>query len=80
MNHFTSKILSFVFIGFSDLWEGQPFKGLLLLLILFVFILRFIYWNGALMLPMPQSSPTLLRWIFWGGLLVLFYVVGTQKG
>jgi len=79
MNHFTSKILSFVFIGFSDLWEGQPFKGLLLLLILFVFILRFIYWNGALMLPMPQSSPTLLRWIFWGGLLVLFYVFSLRR-
>jgi tetratricopeptide (TPR) repeat protein len=78
-NHFVSRFLSFVFVGFSDLWSGQPFKGLLLLFIFFVFILRFIYWNGAMTLFLPQSSPVFLRWIFWGGLFILFYVLSFRR-
>jgi hypothetical protein len=78
-NHFVSRFLSFVFVGFSDLWSGQPFKGLLLLFIFFVFILRFVYWNGAMTLFLPPSSPVFLRWIFWGGLFILFYVLSFRR-
>ena len=78
-DHFTSQMLSFVFVGFSDLWRGQPFKGLLFLLIFFVSILGLVYWNEAMILTLPQSSPALSRWIFWGGLLVLFYVLSLRR-
>jgi tetratricopeptide (TPR) repeat protein len=78
-NHFVSKFLSFFFVGFSDLWRGQPFKGLLLLFLFFIFILKFIYWNGAMTLILPQSPPVLLKWIFWGGLFILLYGLSLRK-
>jgi len=78
-NHFVSKFLSFFFVGFSDLWGGHPFKGLLLLLLFFIFILKFVYWNGAMTLILPQSPPVLLRWIFWGGLFILLYGLSLRQ-
>ena len=78
-NHFVSKFLSFFFVGFSDLWGGHLFKGLLLLLLFFVFILKFVYWNGAMTLILPQSPPVLLRWIFWGGLFILLYGLSLRQ-
>jgi tetratricopeptide (TPR) repeat protein len=78
-DYFVSRVPSFFFIGFSDLWRGEPFKGLLLLTLFFIFVLRFVYWNGLLTLFLPQSSPTLLRWLFWGGLVIVFYVVSVRR-
>jgi tetratricopeptide (TPR) repeat protein len=78
-NHFVSKFLSFFFVGFSDLWRGHPFKGLLFLLLFFIFILKFVYWNGAMTLILPQSPPVLLRWIFWGGLFILLYGLSLRQ-
>lgn len=78
-DHFVSKFLSFFFVGFSDLWGRHPFKGLLLLLLFFVFILKFVYWNGAMTLIFPQSPPVLLRWIFWGGLFILLYGLSLRQ-
>jgi tetratricopeptide (TPR) repeat protein len=78
-NHFLSKFLSFFFVGFSDLWGGHPFKGLLLLFLFFIFILKFIYWNGVMTLILPQSPPVLLRWIFWGGLFILLYGLSLRQ-
>ncbi len=78
-NHFISKFLSFFFVGFSDLWGGRSFKGLLLLFLFFIFVLKFIYWNGAMTLILPQSPPVLLRWIFWGGLFILLYGLSLRQ-
>ena len=55
-NHFIGRFLSFFFVGFGDLWRGHPFKGLLLLFLFFIFILRFVYWNGVILLPSTQPS------------------------
>jgi tetratricopeptide (TPR) repeat protein len=78
-NRFISKFLSFFFVGFSDLWRGQSFRGLLLLFLFFIFVLRFIYWNGPMTLIFPESPPAPLRWIFWGGLFGLFYVLNLRQ-
>ncbi len=78
-NHFVSRFLSFFFVGFSDVWRGQSFKGLLSLFLFFIFIFRFVYWNGALTLLFPQSPPIFLRGIFWGGLFILFYILSIRR-
>lgn len=75
----TGKILSFVLIGFGDLWRGESFKGLLLLSLFFVFILRFVFWNGIL----PDSSFRTFspRWdlFVWGGFFLLFYFLSIRR-
>jgi hypothetical protein len=78
-NHFVSRFLSFFFVGFSDVWRGQSFKGVLSLFLFFIFIFRFVYWNGALTLLFPQSPPIFLRGIFWGGLFILFYILSIRR-
>jgi tetratricopeptide (TPR) repeat protein len=74
-NHLISRFLSFFFVGFGYLWREQAFKGLLFLFIFFIFILRFIYWNGVMPSPSPQLYSTLWRWISWGGLFIIFYLL-----
>jgi tetratricopeptide (TPR) repeat protein len=78
-NNFISKFLSFFFVGFGDLWKEHSLKGLFFLFIFFIFILRFIYWNGVMTLFNTQSSMTFWRWIFWGGLLVVFYYFSLRR-
>ena len=78
-DHFVTQFLSLVFVGFSDLWRGRSFKGILLLFIFFLFVLRFIYWNGVINLSIPQSPTVVLRWIFWGGLFILFYILSLRR-
>jgi len=74
-NHLISRFLSFFFVGFGYLWREQVFKGLLLLFIFFIFILKFIYWNGVMPSPLPQPYSNLWRWISWGGLFIIFYLL-----
>jgi hypothetical protein len=48
---------------------------LLFLFVFFVFVLRFIYWNGIL--P-PRSTPTsqgIWSLLLWGGCFVIFYLL-----
>jgi hypothetical protein len=73
-NHLISGFLSFFLVGFGYLWREQIFKGLFLLSIFFVFVLKFVYWGGAIPSPFPQLPFSLWRWIFWGGLFLVFYV------
>lgn len=67
--------LSYLFTGFGYLWRGQSLKGLLLLFLFFIFILRFLFWSG--LIPdtrlQPQSSPLLAA--LWGGLFLVFYLL-----
>ena len=78
-NQFVSKFLSVFLAGFGDLWQGYPFKGLLLLLIFFLFILRFVYWDGILPSFFAQPPSSLWRWVIWGGLFLLFYVLTLRR-
>jgi hypothetical protein len=72
-NQFVSRFLSFVFIGFGYLWKGHSFKGFFLLFLFFIFILKFIYWNGVIPSPIAQPFPNLWEMIFWGGLFIILY-------
>jgi tetratricopeptide (TPR) repeat protein len=78
-NHRLSRFLSYFFVGFSDLWEGQAFFGLFLLLLFFIFIFRFVYWDGALKLSLSQPSLVLVRGILWGGLFIVFYLLSIRR-
>ncbi|MEW6376515.1 MAG: tetratricopeptide repeat protein [Thermodesulfobacteriota bacterium] len=78
-NHFVSKFLSFFFIGFSYLWREQHFKGLLFLFLFFIFILRFVYWNGVITTSFPPTSTTLWGAIFWGGLFIFLYLLSVRQ-
>ena len=71
-NHFLGRFLSPFLVGFGYLWRGDMFKGLLLLFLFFVFILRFVYWHGVIASSMTQP-PAVWAMVFWGGLFLLFY-------
>jgi tetratricopeptide (TPR) repeat protein len=72
-NFLLGKVLSFFFTGFRDLWEDHCLKGLVSLFLFFIFVLRFVYWNGVLISPMarPVFSPWNL--ILWVGFFGCFY-------
>jgi len=72
-DHFIGKFLSFIFIGFGDLWRGHPLKGLLLLSVFFIFILRFIFWNGLIPDITLERFSSWWSLLFWGGFFLLFY-------
>ena len=72
-NHLISRVPSLFFSGFGDLWSDRPIQGLFFLFVFFIFVLKFVYWNGVIGLPLPDLSGTVWRAIFWGGLFVVFY-------
>jgi hypothetical protein len=78
-NRMIIRFLSFFLVGFGYLWREQVFKGLFLLFIFFIFILRFVYWGGALPSPFPRLSFALWRWIFWGGFFLIFYIFSVRQ-
>jgi len=78
-NHLISRFLSFFLVGFGYLWRGQAYKGFFFLFIFFIFILRFFYWNGVMLSPIPQLYSTFWRGIFWGGLFLLFYILSVRN-
>ena len=78
-NHLISKFINFFLIGFGYLWREHALKGLLLLFLFFVFILRFAYWNGAISSSYPQTFSTFWKWFFWGCLFVLFYIFSVRR-
>ena len=78
-NHFISRFLSFFLVGFGYLWREQVLKGLLLLFVFFIFILRVVYWSGVMPSPLPQLFSTLWRWIFWGGFFLIFYLFSVRQ-
>ncbi|MGO8988876.1 MAG: tetratricopeptide repeat protein [bacterium] len=78
-NHSISKFINFFLIGFGYLWREHALKGLVLLFLFFVFILRFAYWNGAISSSYPQTFSTFWKWFFWGCLFVLFYIFSVRR-
>ncbi len=67
--------LSYLFTGFGYLWRGQSLKGLLLLFLFFIFILRFLFWSGLIPDTRLQSQSSPLLAALWGGLFLLFYLL-----
>jgi tetratricopeptide (TPR) repeat protein len=78
-NHRLSQFLSYFFVGFSDLWGGRAFYGLFLLFLFFIFVFRFVYWDGAMRLSLSQPSLVLVRGILWGGLFIVFYLLSIRR-
>jgi len=78
-NHFLGKFLSFFFVGFQDLWGERFFKGLFFLFVFFIFILKFVYWNGVIISSVGQSSFSLWKLIFWVALFGLFYLAMVRQ-
>ena len=78
-NHLISKFINFFLIGFGYLWREHALKGLVLLFLFFIFILRFAYWNGAISSSYPQTFSTFWKWFFWGCLFVLFYIFSVRR-
>ncbi|HSB05768.1 MAG TPA: tetratricopeptide repeat protein [Thermodesulfobacteriota bacterium] len=72
-NHFLGRFLSFFFVGFHDLWEERPSRGIFLLFLFFVFILKFFYWKGVISSSVAEFSLSLWNLIFWIGLFGLYY-------
>jgi len=78
-NHLITKFVNFFLIGFGYLWREHALKGLLLLFLFFIFILRFAYWNGAISSSYPQTFSTFWKWLFWGCLFVTFYIFSVRR-
>jgi tetratricopeptide (TPR) repeat protein len=71
--HLIGRFVSHFLVGFAYLWQGSFVKGLLLTTLFFIFVMKFVYWNGVIVLSWVRWSPSVWKWVFWGGLSVLFY-------
>ncbi len=78
-NHFLGKFLSFFFVGFQDLWGERLLRGLFLLFVFFIFVLKFVYWNGVITSSTPQSSFSIWNLVFWVVLFGLFYFLMVRQ-
>jgi len=72
-DHFIGKYVSYFLIGFGQIWRGDTLKGLLLLFLFFIFILRFVFWGGILPETGLRSPFSWWGLFVWGGLFILFY-------
>ncbi|HLD30289.1 MAG TPA: tetratricopeptide repeat protein, partial [bacterium] len=71
-SRFVGWFLSFFFVGFGYLWREHLLKGLFLLFLFFLFVLRFVYWGGVIPSTVVQSE-SFWRPVVWGGLFILLY-------
>jgi tetratricopeptide (TPR) repeat protein len=78
-NHLVSKYLSFFLVGFAYLWREEIFKGLFLLLLFFIFLLKFVYWRGVMPSPLPELVSPLWSYLLWGGLFIAFYLLSVRS-
>ena len=78
-NQFLAKFLSFFFVGFQDLWTERPLRGLFLLFVFFIFILKFAYWDGVIISTLAHPPLSLWNLIFWAGLFGLFYFLTIRQ-
>jgi len=76
---FIGIFISHFIVGFGYVWRGSFFRGLLLTFLFFVFVMRFVHWNGVIMLSWVRSPPSLWTWIVWGGLFVLIYLISLRQ-
>jgi tetratricopeptide (TPR) repeat protein len=77
-SRFVGRFLSFFFVGFGYLWREHLLKGLMLLFLFFVLVLRFAYWGGVI----PSSgfqSENFWKSAFWGGAFILLYFLSLWR-
>lgn len=74
-NKLVGKFISFFFSGFDYMWKGEFFKGLICVFVFFIFILRFIYWDGVISSSFLLPFPNLFMMILWVGLFIIFYLI-----
>jgi len=77
-NHLVGKFLSFFLVGFGYLWREEILKGLFLIFLFFIFILKFVYWSGVMPSPFPQVFSPFWSYMSWGGGFILFYVLSIR--
>ena len=73
-NQRIGRLVSLFFSGFGYLWKEVSLKGFLFLFLFFIFLLKFVYWEGVIPDPAPSYSLSVWRVVFWGGLFLLFYI------
>jgi tetratricopeptide (TPR) repeat protein len=78
-NRLVGRFVSLFFCGFGDLWNGRPIQGLLFLFVFFIFVLRFVYWNGVIRLSTPDLGWTFWPAFLWGGAFVVFYAIVLRR-
>lgn len=78
-NKMVGKFISFFFSGFDYLWKGELLKGSICLFVFFIFILRFVYWDGALSYSFILPFSNLYRVIVWVSLFIAFYLIIIYK-
>jgi len=71
--------VSHFIVGFGYVWRGSFVRGLLLTFLFFVFVMRFVHWNGVLTHAWIQSPRSLWTWVLWGGLFVLMYLISLRQ-
>ena len=78
-DHFIGKSISYFLIGFGQIWRGETWKGLILLLLFFIFVLRFVFWSGVLPETTHPFSFARTSLVIWGGFFILFYLIYYRK-
>jgi hypothetical protein len=78
-SHLVGIVVSHVIVGFGYVWLGSFFRGLLLTSLFFVFVMRFVHWDGVVTHAWVQSLPSLWTWVIWGGLFVLMYLISLRQ-
>ncbi len=78
-NQFLGRFVSVFIVGFQDLWEERSTKGLLLLFVFFIFVLRFFFWKGVMISAVAETSGLLWHWVCWIVLFALFYFLSVRQ-
>ena len=75
-----SKILSLFSLGGGHVWRNHTIKGVVLLFIFSIFILRIVHWHGLIRNAevVPTSSPLSSK-AFFIGLFACFYVISLRS-
>jgi len=68
------RFISFFICGFDYLWRGQFLKGILILFVFFIFLIKFVYFNGVILPSFGLPTPIYWRMLWWVGLFIIFYI------
>jgi hypothetical protein len=75
-----SRILSLFSLGGGHVWRSQTIKGILLLFVFSLFILRVVYWHGLIRNPEVIAAPSpFSNEVFVACLFACFYIVSLRS-
>jgi tetratricopeptide (TPR) repeat protein len=78
-NRIVARAVSFVLVGAGDLWRGDFFRGNVFLFFFFIFLVRFVFWNGVLAASTPEVFLSPWKAISWGVLFLAFYGYSVRR-